>query len=120
MICDGFGNSSEFADNDGGNTKVLPLTAVSVCDMDFGMGVSVKVYTTTFCPYCVRAKQFLKSKGVDFEEINLSGKFDELAELKARTGWRTVPQIFIGDKFIGGYEDMAALEAEGKLDDLLK
>lgn len=54
------------------------------------------------------------------EEINLDGKMDELNSLRARTGWRTVPQIFIGGKFIGGYMDMAALDGKGELDRLLK
>jgi glutaredoxin 3 len=57
---------------------------------------------------------------VPFEEINLDGKDDELAELRARTGLRTVPQIFIGEKMIGGFSELAALDAKGELDPLLK
>jgi glutaredoxin 3 len=80
----------------------------------------VKVYTTEYCPYCTRAKSLLKSKGIDFEEINLEGKYDELTKLKEKTGWRTVPQIFINEKLIGGYTELAALNNQGKLDELLK
>ncbi|MEQ1878087.1 MAG: glutaredoxin 3 [Bdellovibrionia bacterium] len=84
------------------------------------MSIQVKMYTTTYCPYCVRAKHLLKSKGIPFEEINLSGKDDELDALKERTGWRTVPQIFIGEQLVGGYTELAALDANGKLDHLVK
>ncbi len=76
----------------------------------------VKIYTWTVCPYCDRAKALLKSKGVSYQEINLDGKDDELNELRAKTGLRTVPQIFINDELIGGYSDMAALESKGELD----
>lgn len=68
----------------------------------------VLIYTTEYCPYCVRAKQLLNSRGLTYEEINLEGKPDELASLKARTGWRTVPQIFFDDVLIGGYTELAA------------
>jgi glutaredoxin 3 len=80
----------------------------------------VVVYTKDRCPYCDRAKALLKAKGVVFEEINLEGRPDELAALKQRTGLMTVPQIFINEKLIGGYTDMAALDQEGRLDPLLK
>lgn len=76
----------------------------------------VVVYTWTFCPYCVRAKNLLKQKGVAFEEINLDGKDEELARLQNRTHFRTVPQIFIGDEFIGGFTELAALDSSGELD----
>lgn len=84
------------------------------------MPVPVKIYTWSNCPYCVRAKSLLESKGVPFEEINLDGKDDELNALRARTGWRTVPQIFIGEKMVGGYTDLAALDANGELDKMLR
>jgi glutaredoxin 3 len=83
------------------------------------MNTKVKVYTTSYCPYCVRAKRLLQSKGIAFEEINLEGKGDELMVLKNRTGLRTVPQIFINDELIGGYDELAALDRSGKLDKLL-
>jgi glutaredoxin 3 len=80
----------------------------------------VTVYTTSHCPYCVRAKEFLKRKGVAFEEINLEDDPEELNKLKNRTGLRTVPQIFIGEKLIGGFTDMQSLDQKGELDPLLK
>lgn len=80
----------------------------------------VTMYTWTVCPYCVRAKHLLNSKGIPFEEINIDGKDDELTALRARTGWMTIPQIFIGDEFIGGYDDLAKLDREGRLDEMVK
>jgi glutaredoxin 3 len=80
----------------------------------------VTIYTWTVCPYCDRAKALLKSKGIPYKEINLDGKDDELNDLRNRTGMRTVPQIFIGEKLIGGFSDMSALEQKGELDSLLK
>jgi glutaredoxin 3 len=79
------------------------------------------MYTTAVCPYCVRAKQILKSKGVaDIEEIRV----DQLPEARAHmmniTGRRTVPQIFIGDTHIGGCDDLMALDAKGGLMPLLQ
>lgn len=82
--------------------------------------VDVIVYTTGYCPYCVRAKELLKRKGVPFREINLDGKYEELNELKNRTHHRTVPQIFIGDRFIGGFDELAELEDNGSLDQMLQ
>lgn len=79
----------------------------------------VVVYTKSYCPFCDRAKDLLKRKGVNFEEVFLDDKPEEYAALKAKTGLMTVPQIFINDQLIGGYTDMAALDKENKLDDLL-
>ncbi len=79
----------------------------------------VKIYTKTTCPYCVRVKDFFQSKGVKFEEIDLQGKPEELAALKEKTGLRTVPQVFIDGKLIGGCDDTLALDEKGELDALL-
>lgn len=79
----------------------------------------VILYTKDWCPYCVHAKNLLKNKGVDFEEYNLEGQYDELAKLIEKTGMRTVPQIFINDEFIGGFSELSALESQGKLDEKL-
>lgn len=79
----------------------------------------VKIYTWTVCPFCVRAKQLLKQKGIPYEEINLDGKDDELEALRKRTNFKTVPQIFINDKMIGGYTDLAALDQSGELDKMI-
>lgn len=81
----------------------------------------VKIFTTAYCPYCVRAKRLLTQKGVPYEEIDV-GNDDALREqmVKDAGGRRTVPQIFIGGKAIGGYEELAALEQAGELDTLLE
>ena len=79
----------------------------------------VTVYSKDYCPYCDRAKALLKSKGVAFEAIELQDHPGEFEKLKARTGLMTVPQIFVGEKLIGGYSDMAELDREGELDKLL-
>lgn len=82
--------------------------------------VQVIVYTTTYCPYCTAAKNFLKKKNISFAEINVEGDQEKRIWLTQTTGQRTVPQIFINNQPIGGYEDMIALEKSGKLDSLLK
>ena len=80
----------------------------------------ITVYTTRYCPYCHMAKELLRNKGVTaFEEIDVSQR-DLRAEMCAKAGGRhTVPQIWIGDKHVGGCDDLYALEREGKLDVLL-
>jgi len=78
------------------------------------------MYTTTVCPYCTQAKMLLKKKGVEFEEINVSGDHDTRDWLVKVTGRRTVPQIFINDEPIGGYDDMRALDLQGELDKKLQ
>jgi glutaredoxin 3 len=75
----------------------------------------IQVYTWANCPYCIRAKNLLSSKGLEFEEINLDGKEKELSELREKTGQRTIPQIFIDGKFIGGFSELAQLDAQGAL-----
>ena len=80
----------------------------------------VVIYTTGFCPYCYRAKKLLDDKGVSYDEIDVMvtpGKRDEMI---TRSGRRTVPQIFIGDTHVGGFDDMAHLDARGGLDPLLQ
>ena len=79
----------------------------------------VVVYTTDYCPYCTRAMALLTKKHVPFTEIDLTDKDSEREELTARTGRRTVPQIFIGETHVGGCDDLYALERAGKLDGLL-
>ena len=80
----------------------------------------VKIYTTSSCPFCVAAKRFLSEKGLEFEEINLTGKSDELMALKKKTGLMTVPQIFINENLIGGYTDLRELESKNELDAILR
>jgi glutaredoxin 3 len=79
----------------------------------------VVIYTKNHCPFCIRAKQLLQAKGVDFEEHNMEDQAEELEQLKNRTGLRTVPQIFINDQLIGGFTDLAALDSKGELDKIL-
>ncbi len=80
----------------------------------------VKMYTTAVCPYCIRAKQILKSKGVDaIEEIRVDMQPDERVKMMEITGRRTVPQIFIGDTHVGGCDDLIALDGRGGLVPLL-
>lgn len=80
----------------------------------------VKVYLWTTCPFCIRAVQLLKSKGIDPEIVNLDGDNEGLQKIRQQTGQRTVPQIFIGDEFVGGHDDLVALERSGQLDQKLK
>jgi len=80
----------------------------------------VTVYTKQSCPYCVRAKHLLARKGVAYEEISVEGRDDLRGWLVERTGQMTVPQIFAGDRPLGGYSDLAALDAEGELDPILR
>ena len=80
----------------------------------------VEIYTTFFCPFCWRAKSLLKKKGVAFEEIDVDGNAALRAEMTERSGGgRTVPQIFIDGRAVGGSDELAALEASGELDRLL-
>lgn len=80
----------------------------------------IEIYTTKVCPYCVRAKNLLNAKDADFEEIDLTGDdAGREALLKRSGGMRTVPQIFINDKHIGGCDNLYELEESGELDKLL-
>jgi glutaredoxin 3 len=80
----------------------------------------VKMYTTAVCPFCIRAKQILKSKGVEtIEEIRVDMQPDERMKMMEITGRRTVPQIFIGDTHVGGCDDLMALDGRGGLVPLL-
>jgi len=79
----------------------------------------IQIYTTLTCPYCYAAKSLLEKKGVDYHEINV-GKPEVRSKMIERAkGRRSVPQIFIGDNHVGGFDDMVALDRAGKLDALL-
>ncbi len=80
---------------------------------------AIVMYTTNWCPYCERARRLLKAKGARFEEIDVESAAEKRAEMQARSGRRTVPQIFIGDTHVGGSDDLAALNDSGRLDSLL-
>jgi glutaredoxin 3 len=77
---------------------------------------SVSVYTTTYCSFCVAAKNLLKTKGIPFEEIDVTNDPTARQDIAQRTGRRTVPQIFIGDEPIGGFVELKALADKGELD----
>jgi len=79
----------------------------------------VVIYTTQICPYCVRAKALLRSKQVDFEEIDVSRDARLQDQVRQRSGRRTVPQIFIDGISVGGYDELRQLDRTGKLDLLL-
>jgi glutaredoxin 3 len=80
---------------------------------------NVTIYTSSTCPYCTLAKQLLSSKRITPNEINVASNPARLAEMLVRSERRTVPQIFIGDLHIGGYDDLLKLDRQGKLDAML-
>ncbi|MFN0245571.1 MAG: glutaredoxin 3 [Kofleriaceae bacterium] len=83
------------------------------------MTAKVKIYTREWCGYCTAALQLLDSKGIDYEHIDASGKPELRTWLAKVSGQRTVPQIFIDEKPIGGFTELRALDRDGKLDKLL-
>lgn len=72
----------------------------------------IEVYTTSYCPFCDAAKRLLKARGLAYTEIDVTDPLQK-DELKNRTGWRTVPQIFIDGKLIGGYQELAEMDQKG-------
>ena len=80
---------------------------------------NIRIYTTKICPYCVMAKRLLDKKGVAYTEINVDAKPDLREEMMRLSNRRTVPQIFIGEFHVGGFDELYALEQEKKLDTLL-
>ena len=96
------------------------LSVRSECIPEAPEVAKVEVYTTTFCPFCVRAKSLLKSKGVPFDEIDVTEDAvlrKKMVELSG--GRRTVPEIFIDGKIVGGYDELKALDDAGRLDPML-
>lgn len=82
---------------------------------------NITMYCTAVCPYCVRAEMLLKQRGVtQIDKIRIDADPEQRAQMMARTGRRTVPQIYIGDLHVGGYDDLAALDRAGKLTPLLQ
>ena len=79
----------------------------------------VTLYTTAWCPFCVRAKQLLEQKGSAYHEISVDGQPELRQEMMQRSGQRTVPQIWVGEHHIGGCDELYALERAGRLDTLL-
>lgn len=83
------------------------------------MSQAIVMYCRPSCPFCVAARNLLHSKKVEWTEISLDAEPTRRAEMIERSGRRTVPQIFIGDHHVGGYDDLNALDQEGELDRLL-
>lgn len=79
----------------------------------------IVMYSKDPCPYCVAAKRFMQNRGIDFEEIDLTGQNEQMDQIKEKTGWQTFPIILINDKLIGGFTDLKALEQSGELEKLL-
>lgn len=85
------------------------------------MTAHVVMYSTAVCPYCIRAEQLLKSKGVEnIEKIRIDLDPAQRNAMMEKTGRRTVPQIYIGEKHVGGFDDLHALDRDGKLEPLLQ
>ena len=83
------------------------------------MTAKVLMYTTAVCPYCQMAERLLRAKGVEIEKVRVDLDPQRRAEMMEKTGRRTVPQIYVGETHVGGYDDLAALDRAGKLDPLL-
>lgn len=79
----------------------------------------IVMYTTAICPYCVAAKNFLKQRGAQWTEVRVDTDFARRQEMMQRSKRTSVPQIFVGDTHVGGFDDLYALEQAGKLDPLL-
>lgn len=79
------------------------------------MNPKVVIYSKVPCPYCVRAKDFFNQRNIPFKEIDLTGQYEEMDKLKARTGHMTFPQIFVNDDFVGGYSDLLEKIEAGQL-----
>ena len=85
------------------------------------MTASVLMYSTGVCPYCMMAERLLKSKGIDhIEKVRIDLDPQQREDMMRKTGRRTVPQIYIGDTHVGGFDDLSALDRAGKLDPLLQ
>ena len=81
---------------------------------------AVTMYSSGICPFCLMAEHLLAAKGITFDKIRVDLDPAKRTEMMERTGRRTVPQIYIGETHIGGYEELAALDRTGKLDELLR
>jgi glutaredoxin 3 len=80
----------------------------------------ITMYVKATCPYCIAAQRLLKSKGVSWQEVSLLAEPQRRAEMIERSGRHTVPQIFIGETHVGGFDDLQALDRAGRLDSLLQ
>lgn len=80
----------------------------------------VVLYTLRSCPFCVRAKALLDSKGADYDEVDVTADWDERSRISRESGHRTFPQVFIDSAFVGGSDELCALDRAGKLDPMLE
>ncbi len=81
--------------------------------------MSVVIYSTRNCPFCVAAKALLESLSVKFDEIDLTNDIEKRLEISSKYNWRTVPMIIVNDNFVGGFDELNNLYSEGKLEELL-
>ena len=84
------------------------------------MSAGITMYSTRFCPYCIRARNLLNDKGIGYTDISVDARPQLRREMMERSGRHTVPQIWIGEQHVGGFEDLARLERQGSLDKLIK
>lgn len=98
---------------------MFPETALSDASATPATPAPITIYSTAICPYCVAAKNFLKSKGLGWTEVRIDTDPVEREKMMAKTRRTSVPQIFVGDTHVGGYDDMMALHRAGKLEPLL-
>ncbi len=80
----------------------------------------IQIYATSWCPYCQMAKRLLRDKGQEWEEVDVEREPERRREMLERSGRTTVPQIWIGERHVGGFDDLRALETAGRLDALLQ
>lgn len=94
-------------------------SAIACGELSRDLNTSIVMYSTRFCPYCIRARMLLESKGVDFQDIGVDARPELRREMMTRSGRHTVPQIWIGEEHVGGFTELAQLERQGRLDELL-
>jgi len=82
--------------------------------------LAITIYTKSYCPYCANAKKLLKAKGYTFEDIDIIGNEELALQVAERSGRRTVPQIFVGEHSVGGYDDLVKIADNGKFDALVR
>ena len=97
----------------------MSISAIGSLELSRSSDAIVSIYTTRLCGFCRAAKHLLQTKKINFEEIPVDGDRAMRQELVQRTGQRTVPQIWIGKKHVGGFTDLAKLEQSGQLDEVL-
>lgn len=95
------------------------IIATSGNESGVNNSIKIEIYSTEYCPYCTRARMLLDSKGVSYTEFRVDLDTELRSEMESRSKRTTVPQIFIGDQHIGGFDDLAQLEIVDKLDEIL-